>query len=144
MIFYFWFLHAMNELILHNINSFKVRFLKEIISKTNFIIEKSFKIGQTIFQLPYSFDYNSHSISVRIRLVFAIFRNFSKKKTNSVRTRLVFAMKIGWNPLLEKRRKSRGSICLCISILGWRFRVFWKSNYCWKSISHSRKSLSRK
>ena len=46
--------------------------------------------------IPYSFDYNSHSISVRIRLVFAIFRNFSEKKTNSVRTRLVFAMKIGF------------------------------------------------
>ena len=48
------------------------------------------------FLIPYSFDYNSHSISVRIRLVFAIFRNFSEKKTNSVRTRLVFAMKIGF------------------------------------------------
>ena len=46
--------------------------------------------------IPYSFDYNSHSISVRIRLVFAIFRNFSEKKTNSVRTRLVFAMIIGF------------------------------------------------
>ena len=49
-----------------------------------------------MYNIPYSFDYNSHSISVRIRLVFAIFRNFSEKKTNSVRTRLVFAMKIGF------------------------------------------------
>ena len=52
--------------------------------------------GDLINDIPYSFDYNSHSIIIRIRLVFAIFRNFSEKKTNSVRTRLVFAMKIGF------------------------------------------------
>ena len=35
-------------------------------------------------KLPYSFDYNSHSISVRIRLIFAIFRRKKKYNTHIV------------------------------------------------------------
>ena len=68
------------------------------------------------FQIPYSFDYNSHSIIIRIRLVFAIFGR--SKQERPPRNSEKGAVRCGWASVASKTTTFFRSICpFCYCII---------------------------